>query len=44
MNDKEIIRHEKYCQLRKEIRGSEDHMIVGIDVEWGTFVQKVLDV
>ena len=32
MNDKEIIRHEKYCQLRKEIRGSEDHMIVGIDV------------
>lgn len=32
MNDKEIIRYEKYCQLRKEIRGSEDHMIVGIDV------------
>jgi len=32
MNDKEIIRHEKYCQLRKKIRGSEDHMIVGIDV------------
>ena len=32
MNSKEIIRHEKYCQLRKEIRGSEDHMIVGIDV------------
>ena len=32
MKNKEIIRHEKYCQLRKEIRGSEDHMIVGIDV------------
>ncbi len=32
MNAKKIIRHEKYCQLRKEIRGSEDHMIVGIDV------------
>ncbi len=32
MNDKEIIRHEKYCQLRKEIRRSENHMIIGIDV------------
>ncbi|RZB34823.1 MAG: hypothetical protein SRB1_00591 [Desulfobacteraceae bacterium Eth-SRB1] len=32
MNDEEIIRYEKYCQLRKEIRGSEDYMIVGIDV------------
>ncbi len=32
MNSEEIIRHEKYCKLRKEIRGSEDHMIVGIDV------------
>ena len=32
MNDEEIIRYEKYCQLRKEIRGSEEYMIIGIDV------------
>ena len=28
----ETIRYEKYCQLRKEVRGSTDYLIVGIDV------------
>lgn len=32
MNNEEIIRHEEYCQLRKEVRGSEQYLIVGIDV------------
>ena len=28
----EIIRYQYYCQLRKEVRGSSDHLIIGIDV------------
>ena len=32
MNENEIIRYRNYCQLRKEIRGSSTHLIVGIDV------------
>lgn len=32
MNENEVIRYQKYCQLRKEIRGSSSHLIVGIDV------------
>lgn len=30
--EKEINRIEEFRQLRKEIRGSEEHLIVGIDV------------
>ena len=32
MNDREIIRLEQFRQLKKEIRGSKEHLIVGIDV------------
>jgi len=32
VNDREIIRLEQFRQLKKEIRGSEEHLIVGIDV------------
>jgi len=32
MDDREIIRLEQFRQLKKEIRGSEEHLIVGIDV------------
>ena len=32
MNDREIIRLEQFRQLKKEIRGSEKHLIIGIDV------------
>jgi len=32
MNDREIIRLERFRQLKREIRGSEEHLIVGIDV------------
>jgi len=32
MNNQESIRLKKYCQLRTEIRGSEKHLIVGIDI------------
>ena len=32
MNTEEIIRIEKYRQLKSQIRGSEKHMIVGIDI------------
>ena len=32
MNGTDIIRVEQFRQLKKEIRGSEEHMIVGIDV------------
>jgi hypothetical protein len=28
MNDREIIRLEQFRQLKKEIRGSEEHLIV----------------
>jgi len=32
MNDREIIRLKQFRQLKREIRGSEEHLIVGIDV------------
>jgi transposase len=32
MNNPEIIRREKYCQIVKEITGSDQYMVVGIDV------------
>ena len=32
MNNQEIIRREKYCQIVKEITGSDQYMVVGIDV------------
>ena len=32
MNDREIIRLEQFRQLKKEIRGSGEHLIIGIDV------------
>lgn len=32
MSTGEIIRQRNFCQLRKEIRGSEEYLIIGIDV------------
>jgi transposase len=32
MNDNEIIRHQQFCQLKEVIRGSDQHLIIGIDV------------
>jgi len=32
MNDAEVIRHQQFCQLKASIRGSDQHLIVGIDV------------
>jgi transposase len=32
MSNQEIIRREKFCQIVKEIRGSNEYLIVGIDV------------
>jgi len=32
MYEEERIRHARYCQLRREIRGSEEYLIVGIDI------------
>jgi len=32
MNDNEIIRHQQFCQLKEQIRGSNEHLIIGIDV------------
>jgi len=32
MNNQEIIRREQYCQIVKEITGSDQYMVVGIDV------------
>ena len=32
MNEVDAIRLDQFRQLKKEIRGCEDHMIVGIDV------------
>ncbi len=29
MSNKEIIRHEQYCQMIKEISGSDEYLIVG---------------
>jgi transposase len=32
MNIEEIIRREQFCQIKNEIRGSTDYLVVGIDV------------
>ena len=32
MNDEEFIRHQEFCQFKEQIRGSDQHLIVGIDV------------
>ena len=32
MSNQEIIRREEYCQIVKEITGSDQYMVVGIDV------------
>ena len=32
MSDNEIIRHQQFCQLKEVIRGSDQHLIIGIDV------------
>jgi transposase len=32
MNDNQIIRHQQFCQFKAEIRGSDRHLIIGIDV------------
>ena len=32
MCKEEGIRHREYCQLRRDIRGSKEHLIVGIDI------------
>jgi transposase len=32
MERKELIRHQQFCQLKKEIRGSDQYLIIGIDV------------
>ncbi|MBW1837267.1 MAG: transposase, partial [Deltaproteobacteria bacterium] len=32
MSNQEIIRHRQYCQIINEINGSDQHLVVGIDV------------
>ena len=32
MNNQEIIRREKYCQMIGEISGSDHYLVVGIDI------------
>ena len=32
MNESEVIRYEKFCQFKAEIRSSRDYLVVGIDV------------
>ena len=32
MNENEVIRYEKFCQFKAEIRSSGNYLIVGIDV------------
>ena len=32
MNDKDTIRRDQFCQIKSEIRGSSDYLVVGIDV------------
>jgi transposase len=32
MNNEDIIRREQFCQILSEIRGSDDYLVVGIDV------------
>ena len=41
MDDREIIRLEQFRQLKKEIRGSEEHLIVGIDVALDSLIHPV---
>lgn len=36
MNEGESIRLKQFRQLKKELRGSKDHLIVGIEVAKGT--------
>lgn len=36
MNNQEIIRREQYCQIVKEINGSDQYLVVGIDVAKNT--------
>jgi hypothetical protein len=28
----EITRHKRFCQFKKEIRGSDEYLVVGMDV------------
>ena len=49
MNNQECIKHERFCQFRREIRGSKEHLIVGIDIAkdkhyafFGTSTGKIL--
>lgn len=32
MNDSNVIRLQEFCQFKKEIRGSTEHLIVGLDI------------
>ena len=32
MSNQELIRHKQYCQIIKEIIGSDQYLVVGIDV------------
>jgi hypothetical protein len=32
MNAKDTIRREQFCQIISEIRGSDDYLVVGIDL------------
>ena len=32
MNNEKIIRREQFCQIKSEIRGSDQYLVVGIDV------------
>ena len=32
MNNEAIFRWEQFCQIKSEIRGSDDYLVVGIDV------------
>jgi len=32
MSKQELIRHKQYCQIVKEITGSDQYMVVGIDI------------
>ena len=32
MNNEDIFRWKQFCQIKSEIRGSDDYLVVGIDV------------
>ena len=32
MNNEDIIRREQFCQIQSEIRGSDDYLVIGLDV------------